>query len=234
MPLLRLCRESVACPGGVRGAVRSAARVAVAQTAAALASTVLVAASAHLVHAQGSIGVIAGANYSTLNGVNSLDQRDGTMGGISLVLPLGGSIALQPELLLATKGGTAGGSAGQSGVKLNYAEVPVLIRVGLPKGSLVSPHLYAGPYLGLQVDCTVQGTNSKCDDVPGISTTSVDVGGIAGGGLDLALGGLVLSAGVRYDFGVSKVVEFKTANVRESAKNGTFALYAGVAVRFGR
>ncbi len=212
----------------------SVRRLASARSAATLAATVLIALSSRLVQAQGSIGVIAGANYSTLKGVNSLDQRDGTMGGISLVLPLGGSIALQPELLLATKGATTGGTSGTKGVKLNYAEVPVLIRVGLPGGSLVSPHVYAGPYLGLQVDCTVQGTNSKCDDVPSISTKSVDVGGIAGGGLDLAVGGLVLTAGVRYDFGISKVVEFQTSTVRESAKNGSFALYAGVAVRFGR
>jgi Outer membrane protein beta-barrel domain len=201
---------------------------------AALVATVLVTASAAQMQAQGSIGVIVGANYSTLKGVKSLDQRDGTMGGISLVLPMGGSIALQPELLLVTKGATTGGTSGTSGVKLNYAEVPVLLRVGLAKGSLIAPHVYAGPYLGLKVDCTVQGTNSACDDVPGISTKTVDVGGIAGGGLDLTVSGLVLTAGVRYDFGVSKVIEFNNANVRESAKNGTFALYAGVAVRFGR
>ncbi len=38
----------------------------------------------------------------------------------------------------------------------------------------------------------------------------------------------------RYDFGVSKVVEFKTSSVRESAWNGAFAIYAGLAAGFGK
>ena len=180
------------------------------------------------------IGVIGGATFSTLNGLNSVDQRTGTIGGLSLVLPLGGSVSLQPEALFVTKGAKGPVSSSSNGVMLKYAEVPVLLRFSSTKASVIVPHVYVGPYFGLQIDCTVQGSSGSCNDLPGISTKSVDVGGIAGGGIDLNVGGLVLTAGARYDFGVSKVVEFKTSSVREAAKNGAFALYAGVSVGFGK
>ena len=54
-----------------------------------------------------------------------------------------------------------------------------------------------------------------------------------GAGLDFDLGPLVLSGGARYSFGVSNVADFDIANVKQSAKNGVFALYAGAAIRVG-
>lgn len=182
----------------------------------------------------GHIGVIGGATFSTLNGLKSVDQRTGAMGGLSLVLPIGGSVSLQPEALYVTKGAKGTVSSSSSGVDIKYAEVPVLLRFSSSKASVVVPHIYVGPYFGLQVDCKVKGSGGSCDDLPGISTKTVDVGGIGGAGIDLNVGGLVLTAGARYDFGISKVVEFKTSSVRESAKNGAFAIYAGLAVGFGK
>ena len=182
----------------------------------------------------GHIGVIGGATFSTLNGLKSVDQRTGAMGGLSLVLPLGGSVSLQPEALFVTKGAKGTVSSSSTGVSIKYAEVPVLLRFSSSKASIIVPHVYVGPYFGLQIDCTVQGSSGSCDDLPGVSTKSVDLGGIAGGGIDLNVGGLVLTAGARYDFGVSKVIEFKTSSVREAAKNGAFALYAGLSVGFGK
>ena len=183
-------------------------------------------------HAQSRIGLIGGATFSTLRGVNDLDQRDGAMGGLSLLFPLVGPFSLQTELLGVTKG--AGGTIGPStdGVKLTYAEVPVLLRF-TPSAGVLSPHVYAGPYVGLNINCSLQRGDTDCDDVGTISTRSADIGGVLGGGLDLAVGSLIITGGARYDFGVSKVIDFDVDNVRESAKTGMFALYAGVAIRFG-
>ena len=182
----------------------------------------------------GHIGVIGGATFSTLNGLKSVDQRTGGMGGLSLVLPLGGSVSLQPEALFVTKGARGPVSSSSDGISIKYAEVPVLLRFSSSHASVIVPHVYVGPYFGLQIDCTVKGSSGSCDDLPGISTKSVDVGGIAGAGIDLHVGGLVLTGGARYDFGVSKVIEFTTSSVREAAKNGAFAIYAGLAVGFGK
>lgn len=182
----------------------------------------------------GHIGVIGGATFSTLNGLKSVDQRTGAMGGLSLVLPMGGSVSLQPEALFVTKGAKGPVSTSSNGVEIKYAEVPVLLRFSPSDASILVPHVYVGPYFGLQIDCKVQGSNGSCDDLPGISTKTVDLGGIAGAGIDLNVGGLILTAGARYDFGVSKVIEFKTSSVREAAKNGAFAIYAGLAIGFGK
>lgn len=181
--------------------------------------------------AQGQIGAIVGATFSTLRGIDGLDSRTGLIGGLSLVLPSTGPLAIQTGALFVSKG-AEGSTSTVDGLEINYVEVPLMLRLGLGLGTGASPHIYAGPYFGYKLDCTVQGTSADCDDVPGVSTKSVDVGGIVGGGLDFGFGPLVLTAGLRYGFGVSNVADFEFGSVRESAKNGTFAIYTGLAIRF--
>jgi hypothetical protein len=184
-------------------------------------------------HAQGQIGAIVGGSFSTLRGIDDLDSHTALFGGLALVLPGSGSLGLEIDGLFVSKG-AKGTNTGPDGLKLNYIEVPVLLRLSLAPGLPVSPHVYAGPYLGYQISCKVQGTSADCDDVPGISTKTVDIGGTAGGGVNVAVGGMILTGGLRYSFGVSKVADFDVGTVNESAKNGTFAVYAGLGFRLGR
>lgn len=182
------------------------------------------------VQAQTRVNLLAGATFAELRGINDvdLDRRDGAMGGLSFTFPLGGgALALQPEALVTSKGATAPRSA-SGGVRLNYVEVPVLLRLNLVRGAAVQPHVYAGPYAGFQISCRVQGSSADCDDAPGVSTETVDVGGIVGGGVTFGLGGLNATVGARYGFGVSKVADFEFGNVRESARNGMYAVYVGL------
>lgn len=179
----------------------------------------------------GHVSAVVGATFSSLRGVDGLDSRTGLIGGLSLLLPSSGALALQPEFLLTHKG-AKGSTSGAEGLKLHYAEVPLLLRLTLARDGTVHPHLYAGPYFGIQIDCTVSGGSGDCDDVPGISTRSVDVGGTLGGGLDVDLGPLVLTGGLRYGFGISKVADFSIGSVEQSARNGTFAIYTGLGLRF--
>lgn len=188
-------------------------------------------------HAQGGrIGVIGGVNYATLRGLDDveLDKRTGSMGGLSLVLPLGSTFALQTEALVVTAGARPNSGTG-NGISLTYAQVPLLLRLSPGSGLPIAPHMYAGPYFGLRIRCQIDTGpgDSDCDDVGSVNTETVDVGGIVGGGLDFDVGGVVLTAGARYGFGVSKVAEFDTGTVRESARNGSFSIYAGLAIRFG-
>jgi hypothetical protein len=182
--------------------------------------------------AQGQVGVVVGATFSTLRGVDGLDSRTGLIGGLNLVLAGAGPLALQTGALFVSKG-AEGETSGAGGLELSYVEIPVLLRLGISSGTGPSPHIYAGPYFGYQIDCTVEGTSGDCDDVPGVSTKTVDIGGIIGGGLDFSFGPLVLTGGLRYGFGVSKVADFEFGSVRESAKNGTFAIYTGLAIKLG-
>lgn len=179
----------------------------------------------------GQFGAIVGATFSTLRGIDGLDSRTGLLGGLSFVTS-GGAFAWQPEVLVVSKGAKGTNNTAE-GLKLNYIEVPVLARLTLSQGQGLRPHVYAGPYLGFQIDCSVKGTSADCNDVPGVSTKTVDVGGIVGGGLDFDLGPLVLTGGVRYGFGVSTVADFEFGSVKESAKNGVWALYTGLSFRIG-
>ncbi len=182
--------------------------------------------------AQEGLSVIAGATFAKLRGVDDadLDNRTGLLGGLSLVKTLSGAIAVQPEVLLVSKG--AKGS-GRAALNLNYLEAPLLLRLSLAPGAALEPHAYAGPYFGLKIRCRVDtnGTSADCDDVTGISTKSVDVGGMVGGGVTVGMGGLALTAGARYGFGISTVAEFDAGNVQDAAKNGYFALYVGLGFR---
>jgi hypothetical protein len=190
----------------------------------------LLALSASAAQAQTQLNILAGATFAELRGLGDvdLDRRTGAMGGLSLVIPLGGGLlALQPEALVTSKGAQGQGNVG--GLRLTYAEVPILLRVNLTRGSAVQPHVYAGPYAGYRINCRIEGTNSSsCDNAPGITAETVDVGGIVGGGLTFGLAGLRATVGARYGFGVSTLADFDIDNVRQSAKNGAYAVYVGL------
>lgn len=184
----------------------------------------------------GQIGLIGGATFSNLRGLDdiedvNLDSRTGLIGGGYLLLPLAGALQLQVEGLLVNKGAEPR-TGTDNELRLSYAEVPVMLRLNLGSSSAVNPHLYAGPYLGLRINCTI-GDDTDCEDVPGTSVKSVDVGGIAGGGLAFDVGGLVLTGGARYAFGVSTLAELSGDGLEESVKHGGWAIYAGLGVRFG-
>ncbi len=206
--------------------------------AAALLLGAMVSTGPASVHAQGvGLGVIGGANFATLRGLDDvdLDRRTGAMGGVRLLLPLGTALSLQPEALVVTAGAKPRrGGSNDDGIRLTYAQVPVLLRLAPAGGMPISPHVYAGPYFGMRIRCQVDLDDRDCDDVGSVNTETVDIGGIVGGGLDFDMGGLVLTGGLRYGFGVSKVAEFEAGSVRESAKNGSFSVYAGLGLRFGR
>jgi hypothetical protein len=180
----------------------------------------------------GHFGAIVGATFSTLRGIDGLDSRTGLIGGLSNVSASGGLFALQSELLFVSKGAKGTNSTSQ-GLQLDYIEVPIMLRLQPKTEGSIHPHVYAGPYLGFKIDCKVKGTSGDCDDLPGVSTKTVDVGGTMGAGLDFDLGPIVLSGGARYSFGVSSIADFEVQNVKQSAKNGVFALYAGAGIRIG-
>jgi hypothetical protein len=224
------CRHS-RCPARVRdiGAGRRLLHALAIPVALAAAMGIPAASAA----AQGQVGAIVGATYSTLRGIDGLDGRTGLVGGLSIVLPSSGIFALQPEVLFTNKGGSSASPNAPSGLQLSFLDVPLLLRLKLGGIGSLHPHAYAGPYFGIRVDCSVKGTSADCDRIAGVSTKSVDVGGVVGGGLDFDFGPLVLTGGARYSFGVSKIAEFERGSVRESAKNGAFTIYTGAAIRLG-
>ncbi|MEX2531870.1 MAG: porin family protein [Gemmatimonadota bacterium] len=176
--------------------------------------------------------VLAGATFSTLHGADDLDRRTGTMGGVSLLFPFAGPLSLQPELLFVSRGAKSASEL-REGLEISSVQLPALLRLSLTPRSDLTPHLYAGPYLAFELDCSVEGSNLDCDEFGTVDTNAVDVGGIAGGGVSFLAGPLLLTGGMRYDFGISSLAEFESGSVRESARHGAFALYVGAGIRIG-
>lgn len=191
------------------------------------------------------IGMIAGGTFSQLRGLDNVTakNRTGTMFGASLTLPIGGSTAFQPELLFVNKGSELKiGDVGKKDIRIDYLEIPLLLRFDHNPGSAVGPHLYLGPSMGYKVGfnvgCNVStilsgGTpaSSACADQT-FKPKSFDWGAIAGVGVDLNVGGLGVTAGARYGIGLADISHDNRGALEQRVRNGTLTVYGGLL--FGR
>src|SRR5262245_26962478 len=96
-------------------------------------------------------GVKLGANFSKAivdsDTEASLDSRSGFVAGAFVRFGMHG-FALQPEVVFSMKGGQQPAGSDQFALKLNYLEVPLLLRLAVPVGH-VAPFLVAGPSFGV-------------------------------------------------------------------------------------
>jgi hypothetical protein len=181
------------------------------------------------------IGIVAGGTFSQLRGISNVSakNRTGTMFGLSVLLPSAGTFSLQPELLFTNKGSQLDVSGGgRRNVKLDYLEIPLLLRIDSRSGTGLSPHVYAGPSVGFNVGCNVvlsgsgvPNTSSDCKRDNFLSPKSVDWGAIVGAGIDLSVGGIGVTGGARYGFGLADI---NKTNVTDHVRNGALTVYAGV------
>ena len=183
------------------------------------------------------IGIIAGGTFSQLHGLDNVTakSRSGTMFGVSFTLPSGGRTAIQPELLFVNKGSELElPGVGISDVRLDYLEIPLLLRFDGHITSALGPHLYVGPSLAFNVGCnvTVSGsgipsTSSNCTR-DNFSPKTFDWGAVVGGGVDLNAGGLGITVGARYGIGLANIANDNRGALNERVRNGTFTVYAGL------
>jgi hypothetical protein len=161
-------------------------------------------------------GFTAGVNSSTISGSDlgdNVSRRTGFAAGALLVLPVSSNIAIEPELLYSTKGIESHESDLDASLKMNYVQVPVLVRVEIPASGGTKPFVYGGPAIAFKASCNVevsgQGTNisSGCDNLESDSEKlkTVDYGLVAGGGLLFDVGGRKFSIGARYDHSLGKI-----------------------------
>lgn len=206
---------------------------------APLVGAVALMSAATPLHAQ-RFGIIAGATFSNLRTSEdlSLENRKGTTFGATLQLPLGAKWALQPEALFVNKGAKLRQPIGTQGnnqtVKLDYFEVPVLLRYDFSR-EVIGPHIYAGPSVGFNLNCKVQfggngaeaGATTDCgnDD---FSPKKLDYGITVGGGLDFNLGGLAATGGVRYGLGLADIRDDNSAEFKSRVNNGNLTVYVGL------
>ena len=165
--------------------------------------------------AQASLTIKGGVSFATLsNKEPDFDTRTGFAAGIGLDLGFG-IFRLSPELLYVQKGVNGDGSPSSTAVKLDYAEIPVLLKVSLPIPS-VQPFVYAGPSIALRLSCKTDEVDCSSDTIK-----DRDYGAVLGAGIKL---GGKLSVEGRYNWGLSDLNKL-TSGV--DSKTRTFLVLVG-------
>lgn len=202
------------------------------------ALTLFISASFGMLHAQDNnvnteFGVKGGFNMSNLYGsgedVDDNNVLYGFNAGVYATLPISDFIAIQPEVLFTTKGAeleydnTFSAGTGNAKFKLNYIEVPLLVRVNITKNF----NVHAGGYASYLVSSKVTG-NGDIDFNEDIDTDDLnkfDAGIAAGVGVDFN----PISIGLRYNYGLTTVGKERTiagtTYTFPDAKNSNLTLY---------
>jgi len=174
-------------------------------------------------------GLRVGGTFMTFGGEDApsnLDRRTGWLVGGFVVFDVAGPLALQPELNYVQKG--AEDADGSTTTKLNYIELPILLKVQTPSAGPVSPSLMLGPTAALNIKAE-QETGSSTTDISDDIRTG-ELGLAFGVGLDAALGVGTLLVDVRYGIGVTSLDDDDDVGETDvSFRNQGFMVTAGYA-----
>ena len=168
------------------------------------------------------LGVAAGLNFNQLSDIET-DSRDVTLDNATgwhvelwFDLPLG-PIALRPGVRYMDAGSIYDGlredigSVDGEDFDVSLIEVPIDLRfrMGIP---IISPYVALGPVLRFPA-----GASERIED----NLNDFSVGGSAGLGLEIGLGGLRLYPEIKYSFGISNFTDgFEIGDVEFMADEG--------------
>ena len=165
------------------------------------------------IHAQtnsseAQFGIKGGVNFSNIYDTEVDDNNVLTSfnAGVYAAFPVSETISIQPEVLYSRKGGELtydnALTSGKTQFKLNYIEVPVLLKVNLTKNL----NIHAGPYFAYLINAQVSN-DAEGDGLDFEETydnddfNKFDIGLSGGIGFDFDS----LGIGVRYNYGLSTI-----------------------------
>ena len=192
------------------------------------ALTLFLTASFGMLHAQDNnvnteFGVKGGLNMSNLYTDDADDENVlfGFNAGVYATLPVSDFIAIQPELLFTTRGSKLeynnALAQGNVKLKLNYIELPLLVRVNITKNF----NIHAGGYASYMVSAKSTGDGDfEFEDQYNTDDFNKFDAGLAGGiGVDFS----PLSVGLRYNYGLTTIE--KDGDDSSDLKNSNLSLY---------
>lgn len=192
------------------------------------ALTLFLTASFGMLHAQDNnvnteFGVKGGLNMSNLYTDDADDENIlyGFNAGVYATLPVSDFVAIQPELLFTTRGSKLeynnALAQGNVKLKLNYIELPLLVRVNITKNF----NIHAGGYASYLVSAKSTGDGDfEFENQYDTDDFNKFDAGLAGGiGVDFN----PLSVGLRYNYGLTTIV--KDGDDSSDAKNSNLSLY---------
>lgn len=156
-----------------------------------------------------ALGIEGGLNLANVSITPSQtsNSRTGLIVGGILDVGISSNIGIQGGLRYIMKGFQVTNAGVTFTDKLNYIEVPALLKVKFPLTE-VKPYLVGGPVLGIRVSASEEQSNgTQTADVDASSAyESIDFGLLFGGGLDFKVAAktdLFIQGG--YSFGLSNI-----------------------------
>lgn len=180
-------------------------------------------------------GIKGGASLADLAGGQDAfgdsqsKTRNGFVVGAFLAFPLGDTIALQPEALFAQKGAGFDFADVDTTLKLDYVEVPLLLKARFGSDGALRPYLFAGPYAGFRTKAEVEvdaGDDGSSTDSLEDETKSVDYGVVAGAGLEIPAGSGAFLLEGRYARGLTTIASDDVES-EDSVENSVWSLLIG-------
>jgi hypothetical protein len=173
-------------------------------------------------------GVTGGLNLTTFSGdgLGATADRKGFIGGAVLVTPFTQTFSTQLELLYAMKGmKSLGPSGGDYALfKLDYVEVPVMLRADAPISSAIKPFAFTGPSFDFKVSCGADAVGNgtpfsvNCGQITSGTGTfkprTLDIGWVLGGGLGFDYHDRRIGLSARYEAGLRSIREGGSAKHR--------------------
>lgn len=182
-----------------------------------------------------SLGIKGGLNMSNLY-TEDVDDQNVLAGfniGLFAQLPITSSLALQPEVNYTTKGAELqynnAFAQGTGKFRLNYIEVPVLLKANLTKNFNVQ----FGPYAAFLIDSKItnegqDGNINFEEEISKDDLNTMDFGVAAGVGFDFDNFGI----GARYNYGLTTVGKERTilgqTYTFPDSKNSVLSIYAAI------
>ncbi|HNX98148.1 MAG TPA: porin family protein [Candidatus Aminicenantes bacterium] len=181
------------------------------------------------------LGVKGGTGFASLQFHISGDEEWGTLiaprGGVCAEFSLTGPLALETGAIWAPKGGrleeTWNGKPLRCTFRVEYLELPTLLKVvPWPNGKL-RPALYGGGYLAprLSAHQTLEYDGEQVEDDVSSVVRALDLGWLVGTSLDVRVGAGRLGLDARFQLGLSEVRGPASAQMRVTHR--VFSLLLG-------
>jgi opacity protein-like surface antigen len=189
----------------------------------AIALMVIVPAAAKAQMSPVSAGIKGGINSASLS--SDADENDDLrrltagVGGIFIGRDINKNVGLQFEALYSMRGAKAEG--GDAKIKLNYIDVPVLVRFGATSASGIKAFAFTGPQASYNVKAEAEflgETQDLEDDIE-----KFDLGWTVGAGVDVNR----FTVDARYTMGLMNIAKDET----ETVKNRTFTVMVGIRLK---
>lgn len=160
-----------------------------------------------------SVGLKGGVNLANMAGApDAADMSTLFVGGGFLVARLTDNLTLMPELLYARKGLEDQEEGATEMVRLDYIEVPVLLRFSpATAGRRFVPFGMLGPAIAFKVNCELKGetptesVSMDCAESGIGDANGLDFGVVGGIGSDFIVKRGAISIDARYTYGLNKV-----------------------------